>query len=70
MPKAKLIFEFDSEEDRDEFLTQLADEGGEQSFSGFTFDYKKAFPAWGYDPEKDGDPTVQMLYDEDEDEYA
>lgn len=65
--KFKAVFEFDSEEQRDDFLGWFCDGGGEDSYglkyeySGQSmpqYSYKKAFPAWGWDGK--GDPTVEV----------
>lgn len=53
------------------FCGWLSDGGGEQDFNcsyvsnkpegTYThLDYTGCFPAWGYDPEKDGDPTIEV----------
>lgn len=59
---------FPSEEQRDSFLAWLSDGGGEQQFFDSSkwhdaepitrMDYSKAFPAWGYDNKRDGQPVV------------
>lgn len=66
----KVIFEFPSDETRDSFLGWMSDGGGESNFMDISesdddspvvrFNYSKAFPAWGYDPETDGDPVVKL----------
>lgn len=63
--RPKLTITFPTEQDRDDFLGWLSDGGGEYQFmEGDTnikyFDYSGSYPAWGYDPEKDGDPTVDL----------
>ena len=66
MVKKKVIIEFPNDESAQRFLGWLSDGGGEYNFFESEeyhcedgkpikrFDYKKAFPAWGYDPKKDG----------------
>jgi len=66
----KLSFEFQSEEHRDLFLGLFCDGGGEDVLSEMLemhslnaqFDYKNAFPAWGWDGQ--GDPTVVVKTEE------
>lgn len=65
---AKLIIEFPNEELREWFLGYWSDGGGEYQAmeareiysdkNDIDFDYSKAFPAWGYNPEVDGDPKI------------
>ena len=64
---AKVTFEFPTDVIRAQFLGWVADGGGEYTFlehvdpdADYQFDYSKAFPAWGYDPEVDGHPVVTM----------
>lgn len=68
----KLVFEFNSEEERDMFLGQFSDGGGEDSVSvawelrdlGYPhFDYSGAFPAWGWDGK--GDAIVKVTTEAD-----
>ena len=68
--KARVIIEFPSKEAAKRFLGWFSDGGGESNFFESEevhaddepikrMDYAKAFPAWGYDPQKDGpDLTV------------
>ena len=66
----KLTFEFDSEDARDNFLGTFCDGGGEDTIHmglencglNAQFDYKNAFPAWGWDGQ--GDPTVVVKTEE------
>lgn len=66
----KLTFEFPSEEARDRFLGAFCDGGGEDVIHmsyecdglNAQFDYKNAFPAWGWDGQ--GDPTVVVKTEE------
>ncbi len=68
-----LKFEFDTDEDRSTFMAWLSDGGGENDFHELLschdkpfliFDYAKAFPAWGYDSDKDGDPLIRITGEE------
>jgi hypothetical protein len=60
------VFEFDSEEVRDEFLANFCDGGGEDAiYFGLenqglnaNFGYERALKTWGWDGE--GDPTVKV----------
>lgn len=59
---------FPTEDHRDHFLSWLSDGGGEQQYFESSewhdeepitrLDYAKAFAAWGYDEERDGQPVV------------
>jgi len=61
---SKLIFEFPNDKIRDKFLSQFCDGGIENDAYdamamqniACSFDYKKAFPAWGWNGK--GDPTI------------
>ena len=64
---SKLILEFDDDKIRDTFLGLLSDGGIEcsifdamemQDIQLKKFDYKGAFPAWGWDGK--GDPVVKV----------
>jgi hypothetical protein len=65
----KVVFEFDSEDARDLFLSNFADCGSEEYVAeamfmqgqDVTFDYANAFIAWGWDGQ--GDPTVAVNLD-------
>jgi hypothetical protein len=67
MNEITLTIKFPTEQDRDIFLGWLSDGGGEYQFMEYEdttvtrFDYSKAFPAWGYSPELDGPPVVNLL---------
>lgn len=61
----KVIIEFPDEASAKRFLGWFSDGGGEYNFFEseeihgedkpiVEMDYKKAFPAWGYNPKKDG----------------
>lgn len=63
------IIQFPSEEIRDAFLGWFSDGGGEsQAYDSLQmhrdvnviFDYSRCFPAWGYDKEKHGVPTIDI----------
>jgi hypothetical protein len=67
----KVVLEFDTPETMQKFLGLLCDGGIEdsiyESFSchniNVSFDYSKAFTAWGWDGQ--GDPTVLITKNED-----
>jgi len=70
---SELKIDFEDDEKLDRFVSWLSDAGGEQYFFSFLechdlpcpiFDYKKVFPAWGYNPEKDGTPTLTLRYED------
>jgi len=66
--KTLLTIIFPAEESRNSFLSWLSDGGGEQQFFEASkthdkepiteMDYTKAFVAWGYNEETDGQPVV------------
>jgi hypothetical protein len=65
--RPKVTIEFSSEGDRDDFMVWLSDGGGESSFMASqdvidrpveSFDYSRAFEAWGYEKEKHGEPVI------------
>lgn len=73
----KVVIEFPDAMARERFLGWLSDGGGEYNFFEYEdchagedgtpsikgMGYDKAFPAWGYDPMKDGpDKTVVARY--------
>lgn len=73
---SRLIFEFSDALARESFLTWLSDGSAEQEFMQLEqdqyaaedgrdpvirFNYDKAFPAWGYDPAKDGPDKVVVV---------
>lgn len=74
---SKLVIEFPDEKSRESFLTWFCDGTGEQEFMDLErdqyaeedgrdpiiqFTYDKAFPAWGYDPAKDGPDKVVVAH--------
>ena len=66
--KPSATFVFPNTETRDTFLGYMSDGGGEwgalessednDEIPIKNFDYKYAFPAWGYKPEEHGEPVV------------
>lgn len=78
---SKLIIEFPTLNARERFLGWLSDGGGEYQFFQSeeihaptkaveinSMDYKRAFPAWGYDPIKHGKTKVVVAKHVDESE--
>jgi hypothetical protein len=74
---SKLVIEFPDAMARESFLAWFCDGTGEQDFMGLEreqyaaedgrdpiirFTYDKAFPAWGYDPVKDGPDKVVVAH--------
>lgn len=65
MPKLHIIIE-GTDDEIQLVAEQLSDGGGEESLNPFddrdrkhlNFDYAKCFPAWGYDPAKDGPDKI------------
>jgi hypothetical protein len=64
-PSNKLIIEFPTPEDVEEFLGYLCDGGGEQQFLQdelpLVFSYSRAFSDHGYDPRKHGVDRVVLV---------
>ena len=74
---SNLIIKFPTDEDRENFMSWFSDGGGESQYmdsledgsTRFTvnnIDYSHAFPAWGYDPDKHGDPVIDARIIDDE----
>ena len=67
--RPKVIITFPTAEQRDHFMSWLSDGGGEYEYLMSSeshdakpierLDYSNAFPAWGYNPAQDGEPTIE-----------
>ena len=59
---ARLILEFPIQEAADDFAAWLCDGGGQDSYQcmpgHLKIDYRRCFPAWGYDPADHGPDKV------------